>query len=58
MTLWQELAQIELLSWLIGGSVILFLSLCGAFIYAVINAPFIDIQEVDEHEQVTSNDAT
>ena len=56
MIIWQELAQIELLTWLIGGSIVLFVSLCGAFIYAVINAPFIDVDEVDEHEQVTIND--
>lgn len=56
MTLWQELEQIELLTWLIGGSIVIFVSLCSAFIYAVINAPFIDVDEVDEHEQVTIND--
>ena len=57
MTLLQELAQIELLTWLYGFMLCIAISLVLGLLIARI---FIlnDIEEVDEHEQVTSNDAT
>ena len=57
MTLWQELAQIELLRWLIGFMLCLIVSLVLGLLIALIFT-LNDIEEVDEHEQVTSNDAT
>jgi len=57
MTLWQELAQIELLTWLYGFMLCITVSLVLGLLIARIFT-LNDIEEVDEHEQVTSNDAT
>ena len=57
MTLLQELAQIELLTWLYG----FMLYIAVSFVLGLLIARIFtlnDIEEVDEHEQVTSNDAT
>ena len=57
MTLLQELAQIELLTWLYGFMLCITVSLVLGLLIARIFT-LNDIDEVDEHEQVTSNDAT
>ena len=57
MTLWQELAQIELLTWLYGFMLCITISFVLGLLIARIFT-LNDIDEVDEHEQVTSNDAT
>jgi hypothetical protein len=57
MTLLQELAQIELLTWLYGFMLCITVSLVLGLLIARIFT-LNDIEEVDEHEQVTSNDAT
>ena len=57
MTLLQELAQIELLTWLYGFMLCITVSLVLGLLIALIFT-LNDIEEVDEHEQVTSNDAT
>lgn len=57
MTLLQELAQIELLTWLYAFMLCTTVSLVLGLLIARIFT-LNDIEEVDEHEQVTSNDAT
>ena len=56
MTLLQELAQIELLTWIYGFMLCIIVSLVLGLLIARIFT-LNDIEEVDEHEQVTSNDA-
>lgn len=42
-----ELAQIELLTWLKGGAIVLFIVLIGSIYHAVVDAPFIEGEEDD-----------